>query len=285
MYMPASCVATQVALGGIKSGLAQSNLIPYPSEYLRIGKLAMSSERINVICVHGAWADGSSWSKIIVPLLERGLSVIAAPIPLTSLTEDIAALQRVIERTQGPIVLVSHAYSGAVISGAHNARVKALVFVNSLVPDENETVADIFYRKPPHPEVPQLAPDAHGYIWMPAEGFASAFAPHATPKEISVLAAVQRPIALACIQERMKMPTWKSTPSWFLVAELDRMIDVEIQRFAASRIGATVRSYAVDHAPLITAPEHVVNIISEAVESIETLERSSALGHDPQIIA
>jgi hypothetical protein len=245
----------------------------------------MHSEKINVICAHGAWADGSSWSKIVIPLLERGLSVTAAPIPLTSLSDDIAALERVIERTQGSVVLVAHAYSGAVISGARNPRVKALVFVSALVPDEDETVADIFYRKPPHPEAPQLMPDVNGNIWMPVEGFASAFAPQASPKEISILAAIQRPIALACIQERMQMPTWKFTPSWFLIAELDRMIDVEIQQLAALRIGATVRSYAVDHAPSITAPEHVVNIILEAVESVGTSESSSAMGHDTQTIA
>jgi len=227
-----------------------------------------SAANVTVVFVHGAWADGNSWSKVIVPLAGRGAGVIAAPIPLTSLGDDVTALERAIDRTAGPVVLVSHAYAGAVISSARNARVKALVFVNSLVPDEGETVADVFYRKPPHPGAPQLMPDANGYIWMPSDAFATAFAPNASRSELTVLAATQRPIALTCIKEKLGIPAWRSTPSWYLVAEHDQLIDVDTQNFMATRIGATARSYPVDHSALITSPEHVVDIVSEAVESI-----------------
>jgi pimeloyl-ACP methyl ester carboxylesterase len=224
-----------------------------------------SNKNATVVVVHGAWADGSSWSRVIWPLLASGIKVIAAPIPLTSLSDDIKALDRTLERTQGPVVLAAHAYAGAVIAGNANERVKGLVFVAALTPDEGETVADVFYREPPHPQAPQLAPDTHGLIWMPDEGFRSAFAQNSTPEEASLFAAVQRPISVACIQEKAPKPAWKSKPSWFLIAEDDRMINQKTQHFMAARMGAQIRSHKVDHTPLATAPGKVIDIIREAI--------------------
>ncbi len=222
---------------------------------------------VTVVMVHGAWADGSSWSQVIGPIQAEGIKVLAAPIPLTSLSNDINALDRALERTQGPLVLVAHAYAGAVIAASTNERVRGLVFVAALAPDEGESVADVFYREASHPQAPQLAPDPHGYIWMPDEGFASAFAQNASPTETALLAAVQRPIALACIQEKSPKPKWTSKPSWFLIAEEDRMINPKTQHFMASRMGAQVRSHKVDHTPLITAPGLVIDLIREALAS------------------
>ncbi len=222
---------------------------------------------VTPVLVHGAWADGSSWSRVIGPIQAEGIKVIAAPIPLTSLSDDIKALDRALERTQGPLLLVAHAYAGAVIAASTNDRVRGLVFVAALAPDEGETVAEVFYRDTSHPQAPQLAPDPHGYIWMPDEGFASAFAQNASPTEAAVLAAVQRPIALACIQEKSPKPAWKSKPSWFLIAEEDRMINPKTQHFMASRMGAQIRSHNVDHTPLITAPGLVVDLVREALVS------------------
>src|SRR5580692_10196478 len=142
-----------------------------------------------VVLVHGAWADGSCWSNVILPLRSKGFNVIAAPIPLTSLTDDATALRRVIERTTGPVILVAHAYAGAVIAAAHDDRVKSLVYVAALAPDQGETVADVFYRTAPHPKAPQLAPDAHGLIWMPEEGFSNAVAHKAKPDQLAIMAA------------------------------------------------------------------------------------------------
>ena len=224
-----------------------------------------------VILVHGAWADGSCWQNIILPLRRQGLRVTCAPIPLTSLTDDVAALQRVLERTNGPVVLVGHAYAGAVIAAACEERVKSLVYIAALAPDEGETVADVFYRADPHPNTPHLAPDAHGLIWMPEEGFSDAVAHKASSDQLTILAAVQRPIALKCIQERVPPPAWKTKPSWFLLAEEDRMIGPETQRFMAGRMNARIRSCRVDHSPMLTAPDLVVDVILEAVH--ETLSR------------
>jgi pimeloyl-ACP methyl ester carboxylesterase len=220
-----------------------------------------------IVLVHGAWADGSCWRDVILALRKEGLEVTCAPIPLTSLTDDIAALQRVLERTSGPAVLVGHAYGGAPIAGLNDDRVRSLVYVAALAPAEGETVADVFYRAKPHPEAPDLEPDGHGFIWMPAGGFARAVAHKASPDQTTVLEAVQRPIAVTCIQEKAPVPAWKTKPSWFLLAEEDRMIAPETQRYMAERMGATIRAQRVDHSPMYTAPEIVAGVILEAARA------------------
>jgi pimeloyl-ACP methyl ester carboxylesterase len=227
------------------------------------------AENATVVLVHGAWADGSSWNRVIPPLLHQGLKVICAPLPLTSLSDDAAALNRVLQRADGPVLLAGHAYAGAVIAAATDEKVKSLVYIAALAPDEGETVAQVFYREEPHPQAPHLEPDAYGFIWMPEEGFQKAFAQNASEDVKAVTAAVQRPIAVRCIQEPAPKPAWKSKPSWFLIAEEDRMINPKAQHFMAERMKAKVRVHRVDHTPLLTAPETVVGIISEAAR--ETL--------------
>jgi pimeloyl-ACP methyl ester carboxylesterase len=220
----------------------------------------------SIVLVHGAWADGSSWNDVTGPLLSQGFNVLAAPIPLTSLSDDIAALGRALEHTDGPVILAAHAYAGAVIAATTNQRIRALVFIAALAPDEGETVADVFYRGEPHPQAPKLAPDAHGLIWMPRDGFATAFSQHAPPERIALCAATQRPIAVACIQETAPKPSWRVKPSWYLVAEEDRMINPATQHFMAERMGARFRSERVDHTPLISAPQSVIGMILEAAQ-------------------
>jgi pimeloyl-ACP methyl ester carboxylesterase len=227
------------------------------------------SKNATVVLVHGAWADGSSWNRVIVPLMRQGLQVTCAPLPLTSLSDDAAALNRVLERTDGPVLLAGHAYAGAVIAAATDEKVRALVYISALAPDEGETVAQVFYREESHPQAPHLQPDAYGFIWMPPEGFESAFAQNAPEDVKAVIASVQRPIAVRCIQEPAPKPAWKMIPSWFLIAEEDRMINPKTQHFMAERMAAKVRVHPVDHTPLLTAPEVVVDIIAEAAR--ETL--------------
>ncbi len=226
-----------------------------------------AAKTASVVLVHGAWADGSSWDLVIERLQSRGVKVLAAPIPLTSLSDDAAALERALERTNGPVVLAAHAYAGAVIGACTNRRVCSLVFIAALAPDEGETVADMFYRDKPHPAAPHLSPDTHGFIWMPEEAFAAAFSQHASPQQAKLLAATQRPIALACIQEKCPTPLWKTTPAWYLLAEEDRMINPASQHFMAKRMGARIRSEKVDHMPLATSPEFVASSILEALAS------------------
>ena len=224
-----------------------------------------------IILVHGAWADGSCWNNVILPLQRHGLKVISAPIPLTSLTNDIAALKRALERTSGPVVLAGHAYAGAVIGATDEKRVKALVFVAALAPDEGETVAKVFYRDTPHPEAPKLVPDSHGFIWMPDEGFRRAVAHKASLDQTNIAAAVQRPIAVQCIQEPLPTPTWRTKPSWFLVAEEDRMINPKTLHFMADRMKAKVHSHPVDHSPMYTEPNLVIDVILEAARQTLSL--------------
>jgi pimeloyl-ACP methyl ester carboxylesterase len=221
-----------------------------------------------VVLVHGAWADGSSWAKVIRSLQAKEVRVIAAPLPLTSLSDDIKALDRALERTQGPVILAAHAYAGAVIAGTQNERVRGLVYVAALAPAAGETVAEVFYREKPHLRAPQLAPDANGLIWLPDEAFAAAFAQNATPEEIAVLNATQRPIALPCIQEPAPPTLWGDKPSWYLIAEEDRMIPHAAQRYMSERMRARVHTEKVDHTPLVSAPDRVVAIIQEALVSV-----------------
>ena len=222
------------------------------------------SKSVTIVVVHGAWADGSSWSAVIRPLQAAGFKVIAAPLPLTTFSDDVKALERVIARTTGPVVLASHAYAGAVISACKDPRVKSLAYITSLTPAEGETVGEVFYREKPHELAPQLAPDASGFIWMPDASFKSAFAQNASAEQIGLLNATQRPLALACIQEPSPRPLWIEKPSWYLIAEEDRMIPVATQRYLASRMKARVRSEKFDHTPLVTAPESVVEVILDA---------------------
>jgi pimeloyl-ACP methyl ester carboxylesterase len=227
----------------------------------------MPATKITFVLVHGAWAECASWAKVILPLEKQGFGVVCAPIPLTSLTDDVSALDRVLAKIDGEIVLVAHAYAGAVIGAAKSERVKSLVYVAALAPDEGETVGDVFFREPPHAQAPKLAPDEFGFLWMPPEGFEHAFAQDASPEVKSVLLATQRPINGKCIQEKAPRPLWKDRPVWFLIAENDRMIPVKTQHFEAERMRATVREHAVDHSPMITAPDLVVDILLEAAQA------------------
>jgi pimeloyl-ACP methyl ester carboxylesterase len=230
--------------------------------------MAGSKTAPTFVLVHGAWADGTSWHKVIDALEAGGAKAMAAPIPLTSISDDVRALDRCLARVEGPVVLAAHAYAGAVISGTKNERVKGLVFVAALAPDEGETVGEVFGRGKPHPKAPQLAPDGDGFIWLPESAFAAAFAQNAGPKESALFAAVQRPINRACLQEKVPKPLWKTLPSWYLLAEQDRMINPETQEFMAQRMKATLRRLDVDHTPIATAPDRVVELLLQVDKSV-----------------
>ena len=224
-------------------------------------------ENSTVVLVHAAWADGSCWSNLVSPLERRGLKVICAPIPLTSLNNDATALSWALERTAGPVILVGHAYSGAVIAAVREERVKSLVYVSALAPDEGETVAKVFYRDTPSPEQPKMVPDSHGFVWMPDDAFRRALAQNASADQAKIAAAVQRPIAVQCIQEAAPTPLWKTKLSWYLIAEEDRMINPATQRFMAERMRATIRSHRVDHTPMYSEPAIVSEVILEAARA------------------
>jgi pimeloyl-ACP methyl ester carboxylesterase len=221
-----------------------------------------------VVFVHGAWADGSNWRKVVPPLQQYGFKVLCAQIPMTtSLSDDVDTVQRWLERTTGPVILVGHAYSGGVIGAVQNDRVKALVYISALAPAEGETVGQVFTRDKPSPFQPKLAPDAHGFIWQPDDGFARAVAPNVSPEEARVLTAVQRPLQVKCIQEKVPTPTWTTTPTWYLIAEEDRMINPATQQFMAGRMKAHTKSLKVDHSAQLSAPQHVVAMVMDAARA------------------
>jgi pimeloyl-ACP methyl ester carboxylesterase len=248
-------------------GVAFENCFAEVADASALGMAAKKSEfpeNSTIVLVHAAWADGSCWSNVVVPLERRGLKVMCAPIPMTSLSNDATALSWALERTSGPMVLVGHAYSGAVIAAVREDRVKSLVYIAALAPDEGETVAKVFYRDEKSPEAPKMVPDSHGFVWLPEEAFGRALAQKASADQAKIAAAVQRPIAVQCIQEAAPAPLWKSKPSWYLVAEEDRMINPKTEHFMAERMGATVRSHPVDHTPMYADPAVVIDIILEA---------------------
>jgi pimeloyl-ACP methyl ester carboxylesterase len=248
-----------VLLNGSLGELAQAQSATQPVSS-HVSGTSQFPPNSTIILVHAAWADGSCWRNVILPLEGRGLHVICAPIPLTSLTNDATALSQALERTSGPVVLVGHAYSG-----------ESLVYITALAPDEGETVAKVFYLNPNSPEAPKMVPDSHGFVWLPDDAFSRAITHKASADESKIAAALQRPIGVPCIQEPAPTPTWKIKPSWFLVAEEDRMINPKTQRFMADRMGAKIHSYPVDHSPMISEPQVVINVILEAVR--ETLSR------------
>lgn len=226
----------------------------------------MDATDVTVVLVHGAWADGSSWGRVIAELRSAGVKSVAAPLPLTSLADDMAALERTLERAASPVVLVANAYAGAIIQSVSAEKVAALVYVAALAPVEGETVGDIFYRVEPHELAPVLGPDQHGLIWLPEDAFPRAFAQHGSDLDQALLAATQRPLAAACLVDPVPRPAWKDRPSWFLVTMDDRMIPAENQRFMAERMKARVHEVPADHMPMVTAPSLVTSVVLEAAK-------------------
>lgn len=225
----------------------------------------MNTQAATVVLAHGAWADESSWSKVADSLRSAGISPVTFSLPMLSLASDVAALDKTLAAIEGPAVLVGHAYAGAVIAATKSEKVKALVYIAGLAPDEGETVAEVFNRYGHDDKTPALAPSSDGRIWLPVEAFGTAFAPNATAEEQKVLAASQQPISAACITVPVGAPLWKKVPAWYLVAQRDHMIPEQTQRFMAERMHAHTRAFPVDHLPLITAPSLVVDVIVDSV--------------------
>src|SRR5262249_34403838 len=212
----------------------------------------MARSDVIVVLAHGGWADGSSWARVITGLAAHGIKAVAAPLPLTELADDVAALNRSIERIPGPVILAAHAYAGATIGLARPERVKALVYVNAFAPDDGEKLTDLFFRAEPHPRAPKLAPDSANLLWLPDDAFPNAFRQTASADDITLLRAVQRPLRFSCMTVTTTGPVlWKTIPSWYLVAEHDYMILPASQRFMAERMKARIRAHEVDHTPIV----------------------------------
>ena len=225
--------------------------------------------KTNVLLVHGAWADGSSWSKVIPLLDNKGLNVIAVQLPLTSLDDDIAVTQNALAAEKGPTVIVGHSYGGMVISGAANdaPNVTALVYIAAFGLDEGESIEGISKQGPAPAGAAQIRPDEHGFLWIDRNGFAQAFAADADPVEARVMAATQKPLSIKSFIAKSGPPAWKHIRSWYLVSSNDQMIPPQAEELMAKRMGATVRTVASSHASMVSHPQEVADIIGAAVEA------------------
>jgi pimeloyl-ACP methyl ester carboxylesterase len=223
--------------------------------------------KANVLLVHGAWADGSSWSRVISILQQQGHNVVVVQLPLTSLPEDVAWTRHVLaDRLQGPTVLAGHSYGGAVISGAATGvpEVVGLVFVSAFAPDEDETLGELGSGFPPPPGLAHVQPDSLGFLWLDPAAFPDNFAQDIPVREARVLAAAQKPIAARSFTDPAGPPAWRTLPSWFLVSTRDRMINPDLLRFMAARIGATTVEVRSSHASPVSHPHQVARLILAA---------------------
>jgi pimeloyl-ACP methyl ester carboxylesterase len=217
-----------------------------------------------VLLVHGAWADGSSWSKVI-PLLEaKGLHVVAVQIPLTSFADDVVATQRAIALEDGPVLLVGHSYGGAVITEAGNdPKVAGLVYVSAVAPDKGES-AFALITSVPTPIDSELRPDKSGFLKLTPKGIAEDFAQDLSAKEIAVLTATQVPTSVAAMKGEVTIPAWKSKPSWYIIAANDRAISPELEAAQAKNIGATTTTVPSSHVVMLAQPSKVADVVFDA---------------------
>jgi len=221
----------------------------------------------NVVLVHGAFADGSSWNRVI-PLLEaRGLHVVSVQNPLSSLADDAAATKRAIDEQKGPVVLVGHSWAGVVISDAGNDdKVKSLVYVAAFAPDNGQSIADVTQGLPAPAWAGELRKDAGGFATLSDKAIAQDFAPDLPPAQQRIVAATQGPWYGGCISEKVTQAAWHVKPSMFVVATQDRMIDPKLQETMAKRIGATVARVNGSHVSMLSQPKAVADAIIAAAE-------------------
>lgn len=229
-----------------------------------------TARAVNIVLVHGAWADGSSWSGVIPRLASAGYNVSAVQAPLTSLAEDVAAVRRVLAMQTGPTILAGHSYGGLVITQAAVGLtdVRGLVYVSAFAPDKGESMQDLASQGQPSPGVAAIRPDKSGYLWIERGLFPKVFAADVAANEAAVLAIVQKPLNGAILTTKLTDAAWHSLPSWFLVSEHDQMIPPPAQQLMAQRMHAQVTSIPSSHASLISHAQETADLIAGAASSI-----------------
>jgi pimeloyl-ACP methyl ester carboxylesterase len=219
----------------------------------------------NIILVHGLWADGSIWSKIVPRLHAKGLRVSCVQIPLTSVADDVVATQRMVNAQDGPVLLVGHSYGGAVITEVGvNPNVAGLVYIAAFAPDEGESLAQMAQPFGASPAFSQVEPIEDGYVLLSGTGIRAAFAQDLSSDEQEILNATQRPVQSAVFRSAIRGAAWRTKPSWFIVALNDRTISPELQRMTAERMSAKVLTLATSHVPMLAKPEEVAEFICDA---------------------
>lgn len=223
----------------------------------------------NIVLVHGAFADGSSWAKVIPLLQAKGYNVVAVQNPLSSLADDVAATERAIALQQGPVLLVGHSWAGMVISQAGNdPKVAGLVYISALVPLNGQNAADATNGYPPAPGGAQAKPDAAGWLSMTREGVDEDFVPELPAAERAVVYATQGPWNSKALGDKVTNPAWASKPSWCIVDSNDRMVPPQYERDTAKRIHATTTTLTAGHVPMLSMPDKVADVIVEAANNV-----------------
>jgi len=229
-----------------------------------------TSDKPSIVLVHGAFADGSGWSRVIPFLEQDGYTVTAVQNPLTSLADDVAATRRVIRSQPGPVVLVGHSYGGAVITAAatETPQVKVLVYVAAFAPDAGESLGQLLGSMAPSDIGPALVPDAGGFLGIDRARFHEVFAKDLSPAEARIMAATQKPIAGPIFETPVTGAAWRQLPTWYLVASEDRAINPDLERFLAKRMRARTSEVQASHVPFLSRPRDVAAVILEAARSV-----------------
>jgi pimeloyl-ACP methyl ester carboxylesterase len=224
----------------------------------------------NIVLVHGAWADGSSWAKVIPTLQAHGYHVVAVQNPLTSLADDVAATRRVIALQSGPVLLVGHSYAGAVITEAGNdPKVAGLVYLSAFAPDEGQSTLE--QGKPyPTPGGGEIRPDASGFLWLTDKGVSDDFVPDLPPEERGVRAATQVPWSVNAAGARITVAAWRTKPCWYVVAADDRMVSPDLERSTATKLKATTIELKSGHVSMLSHPAEVEAFIEKAAVAAGT---------------
>ena len=226
------------------------------------------SEKPNVVLIHGAWADGSSWSEVIRLLQASGFNVTAPQFPLTSLAADVARLRQVLKRQTGPTILAGHSYGGQIMTalGADTANVSALVYIAAFGLDQGESLGKLLGAGPPTPSLAHLIVDEQAFAWIPEEDFVTHFASGVEKSRAKVMHAVQQGLSMSTFEDVMGAPAWKSYPSWYLVATNDEAIPPDVERMFAKRMGASTIEVRSSHLAMVSHPADVVRTIEAAAK-------------------
>jgi pimeloyl-ACP methyl ester carboxylesterase len=223
----------------------------------------------NLVLVHGAFADGSSWAKVIPILQAKGYNVIAVQNPLTSFEDDVAATQRALDLMEGPVLLIAHSYGGMVITEAGNdPKVKGLVYVDALIPDDGQSAVDVIQPYPPSPGNTEFQQDAAGYLRLSYKGIDSHFAQDLPPEERGVLYATQIPWAAKGSLTKISKAAWKNKPSWCVIGLNDETIPATLTKAEAKMINATTLELESSHVPMLSQPNKVASFIISAAQSL-----------------
>ena len=224
----------------------------------------------NIVLVHGAWADGSSWSAVTERLQADGYRVTAPQFPLTRLADDVDRLRQILGRQNGPTLVAGHSDGGQIITalGTDAPNVVGLVYVAAFGPDEGESIGGLLAQAPAGPALANLDIDADSFAWLPEDDYINHFAADVDPVKAKVMFAVQQPLHWSAVEEVMGVPAWKALPSWFLIADGDQAIPPDAQRQFAARMSATTVEVSTNHVAMVSHPEDVLQLIKTAVNAV-----------------